>query len=394
MSLQRNLLRLSVSPCSNDSIQSSGANIKCASKQEIIDFISKIQFMLAFINSYFDQDDFEDPIKTQVVIQFYNAIEGQAYNAYLNLQKIFLNSYNSWLSTLFDKKEYDYLSIEFIRSIQGTIKPGVWEMFNILIFCHKEEKVIERLSINLVDIMTILGGFINILSLLTKIISKMFSKQVFYWQLITEMFHFDDTQQKYNSKFNNLPSRDQNTNRDQYCMVKFMKYNTIYSDNQNKEKNLSFGQTRDKDVGKVVKSLWKKKERNISQLIIDDIMALQLSQSKNLTTKQPDNPKEQAKKSKLKIPKKVRVKQQKDIISVEKFDSQKDIIDELNYPKLKPFNNESFQSTRNLLLNSMNLDDNRLTNQSAINLKQYVIVKKAKPKHKLFGIEKINKKST
>ncbi|CDW86672.1 UNKNOWN [Stylonychia lemnae] len=194
MSLLRNLLKLSVSPCQNDSNNSLGS--KCASQNQISDFISKIQLMIAFVNSNFEEDIYNQPVKSEVVIQYYNAIEGQAYNAYLNLQKNYLYSYNSWLSYLFDVQTYEYLSVEFIRSIQGTIKPGTWEMFNVLIFCHTEEIVIERFASNLVDIITTLGGFINVLALLTKLIAKVFSKRVLYWQLITDIMHFENYQPK------------------------------------------------------------------------------------------------------------------------------------------------------------------------------------------------------
>jgi hypothetical protein len=52
---------VSVLPCVNSTTSASEEN-QCASPEEITTFINKAQFIVANINKYFEQDNFENPI--------------------------------------------------------------------------------------------------------------------------------------------------------------------------------------------------------------------------------------------------------------------------------------------------------------------------------------------
>jgi hypothetical protein len=57
-------------------------------------------------------------------------------------------------------------------------------MFNFFIFCSNEEVYIERQVVTFVDILSVAGGFANIIILLTKYMSKLYSGRAFEWDLV------------------------------------------------------------------------------------------------------------------------------------------------------------------------------------------------------------------
>ncbi|CDW75632.1 UNKNOWN [Stylonychia lemnae] len=239
MSLIRKIVRVTVSPCQNSTIndnsQTMGENAQesnitkfwnisssnyqiCASAQEITDYIHKVQFMIAYINKYFDQDDFEEPVKSEIVVQFYNAEAGFAFNSILNIQKNYLITHDHWLSDIFSSNLYEYLSVQQTKTVFGSIKPGVWEMFNVLIYCKDQEFYIERQVTTVIQIMTLVGGFMNVIFLIIKLTSKIYSKQVFYWDLINKIFHFENPEKCLRPigsyRFIQSPDKDQCDKRD------------------------------------------------------------------------------------------------------------------------------------------------------------------------------------
>ncbi|CDW79506.1 UNKNOWN [Stylonychia lemnae] len=242
MSLIRKIVRITVSPCQNNtqtnSSQTTITNINesildsnndqnlrinnnsqiCASEYEISQYIHKVQFMVAYINKYFDQDDFKEPIKSEIQVQFYNAQEGFAFNSILNVQKNYLVTHDHWFSDIFSSELYEFFSVEQTKTVFGSIKPGVWEMFNVLIYCKDQEFYIERQVTTVAQIMTLVGGFMNILFLIARLLTKIYNKQVFYWDLINKIFKFENPEkslkQNHDNKYSIYQHRDQFNKKD------------------------------------------------------------------------------------------------------------------------------------------------------------------------------------
>jgi hypothetical protein len=97
-----------------------------------------------------------------------------------------------WLTSFFYNKDYEYLSIVPMKVLVGSIKPGVFEMFNFFIFCSNQEMYVERKVVSLLDILSLAGGFANVLIILAKYISKSFSINAFQWDLAKQIFMIED----------------------------------------------------------------------------------------------------------------------------------------------------------------------------------------------------------
>jgi hypothetical protein len=61
----------------------------------------------------------------------------------------------------------------------GAPKVGVFDMFTFAIFCSDEEIYIERQVITFVDILATAGGFANIIILLTRYVSFLYSAKLY-----------------------------------------------------------------------------------------------------------------------------------------------------------------------------------------------------------------------
>jgi hypothetical protein len=61
-------------------------------------------------------------------------------------------------------------------------------MFNVFIFCSNQEVFVERQVVTFVDILSVAGGFANIIILLARYASKLFSLNAFQWDIVRETF--------------------------------------------------------------------------------------------------------------------------------------------------------------------------------------------------------------
>ncbi|CDW83197.1 UNKNOWN [Stylonychia lemnae] len=203
MSLVQNFLNIKVELCQNRS--ESGISIPdsesldCASNEEIMQFVNKVQFMVAFVNKYFDADDFSQSIKSEVNIQFYNPVYGFNQVQQLNLQLNQLNVKDNPFLDILTLKEYEFLKISAQKTTYAAQQPGSQDVFNLYLMCDQQEISIEQSVYTIISIFTIIGGYHNFLTFFFRFLNSTFKRQIFYWDLMNNIFYFhqDASKSKY-----------------------------------------------------------------------------------------------------------------------------------------------------------------------------------------------------
>lgn len=90
---------------------------------------------VAFVNSYFDEEEFEtSPVKHEIKQFFYNFDFTKSYSKLMNIQKSHATTKDSWLSTLFSSSNYEFYSVGHIDNTVGILQPGLFEVFQITIY--------------------------------------------------------------------------------------------------------------------------------------------------------------------------------------------------------------------------------------------------------------------
>lgn len=83
---------------------------------------------------------------------------------------------DSWLSSYASVKHYEYFKVVEGGSSVGTLKLNIQDMLAVYFTNSAEEIYIERTRLTLVDILSVCGGFANIVILVTRLISKLYAE--------------------------------------------------------------------------------------------------------------------------------------------------------------------------------------------------------------------------
>eukprot|EP00347_Sterkiella_histriomuscorum_P018303 403346022 len=183
-SIEKRMIRVRVFPCQNTTTSST-----CKSAEQIKSTMMFATINVAFINSYFDEDEFaENPVKHEIKQFFYNFNFNQSYSKLMNIQKSHVVTKDNWISALFSNQQYNFYSMGHIDNTVGIIQPSLFEMFQITIYQANQEVYVDRQVLSLIDILSTCGGFANIIILVSRYLCLFFAKHLYYQSLFKKIF--------------------------------------------------------------------------------------------------------------------------------------------------------------------------------------------------------------
>eukprot|EP00347_Sterkiella_histriomuscorum_P011955 403370457 len=117
---EKRMLRLRVLMCQNST--DPGA-VVCKPESEILETMKMALINVAFVNSYFDENEFDgDPVKHEVKYLFFNFELDHAYGKLMNIQKSDVTIRDSWLSSIFGSQKFEFYSVGHIDNIHQQKK--------------------------------------------------------------------------------------------------------------------------------------------------------------------------------------------------------------------------------------------------------------------------------
>lgn len=155
-------------------------------------------FYVDVINSYFDSDDYDNPVKEYVDNRLYDYFTfglSKEYDMYLSQNKA--NTKDSPFSILGNSKEYEFLTVdETFRYISNYDE-------TMIMYCGfyqsiKADKT-TRSTLNIIDIIGLSGGFASLIFLIWGVTVKFISTQMLYYKLSSRLYQVD-TSHLNNSK--------------------------------------------------------------------------------------------------------------------------------------------------------------------------------------------------
>ena len=151
--------------------------------------MNRLSILVFIVNTYFDQDDYTNPIKTYVE-------DGLEYNG--------LNSYQSQAKFYFQKNDAemldDYFSIfpspeqkSFYRlaSKNNLLSYSTDEIITISFLKSNQKQTIERSVFTFLDLLGVLGGIFGILSMFGGFFVSIFADKMANYSILSQLYQVD-----------------------------------------------------------------------------------------------------------------------------------------------------------------------------------------------------------
>mmetsp|Transcript_6199 Transcript_6199/g.5324 ORF Transcript_6199/g.5324 Transcript_6199/m.5324 type:complete len:222 (+) Transcript_6199:475-1140(+) len=167
------------------------------------------------VNSYFDAEDYNDPIKTYIDDRFiYSLIPGYTKLSSIYIQKNEIEDQTSYLAYKPGGKVKSNIEINRFDnslSIEGTETNNI---FKALFLKDNFSKSYDRSVITLLDVFGNVGGIMSIISLVGAIIVGFFSDKIFIYSILSKLYQVDDdTNHKKNTSISKVIQEGGNKNR-------------------------------------------------------------------------------------------------------------------------------------------------------------------------------------
>ncbi|CDW90869.1 UNKNOWN [Stylonychia lemnae] len=187
----RSNIRFRIRPCENKTnvdLNNLPPSEICMSPQQISDLQQISTFNFAYLQSYFDQDEFNgSPVKHEINMAYLNMKNDQSYGLLLETTKNHVTTYDNWLSNYLTSSSYEFYSLKPGMSLVGVVKPNINDQLTVYLTHSDQEIFIERKMITILDIFSVSGGFANTVLLLSRICALFYSVQLFKQMLISRL---------------------------------------------------------------------------------------------------------------------------------------------------------------------------------------------------------------
>lgn len=137
----------------------------CKSLDEIKSYADGAIYYLDVINSYFDSDDYENPVKTYIDNRLYDYIDV----GYCKLIDVYLtentgNTRDSHLLMYDHPTEYSYINVDEIFRYFTSVDE--YDLFFVGFYQSNKSQTFNRSTMNLIDIVALAGGFAFFMTIL------------------------------------------------------------------------------------------------------------------------------------------------------------------------------------------------------------------------------------
>lgn len=104
--VEKSAVRFQIKACQNSTEGNDTEQNICETPENIRKFTSEVMIAVSMLKTYFDQDDYENPLKNDMTLDYMGLNERNAFNQIVTVQKRYLKTKDSWFSGFFDNQEY------------------------------------------------------------------------------------------------------------------------------------------------------------------------------------------------------------------------------------------------------------------------------------------------
>ena len=176
-------LTYSVSKCKN----TTDNNFSCATEEEIINILSGVYIQISTPKTIFDFTQASMPRKRTYDFQFPRIQYGVHQSQTANLYAIYVNTDHGLLSEYYEPDSLDF-NVDKIIDQNYIRNPDDDVFFEFAIQMSYSQQIYYRKNIKIKDILSSLGGILNLLVLLGKIVCDNYNSIIYINQIIEKAF--------------------------------------------------------------------------------------------------------------------------------------------------------------------------------------------------------------
>ena len=179
-----NEISISIHQCYN----SSESSVECKSEEEINNAMGNNLFHVYTLNSYFDFDDLENPVKTYI-----HSIDAAPLTPYIsqnlavnvNQNKAILN--DGWFFSS-NTEEIEFYTNQYSSSFATSLTQFEGYLFLAQFRLDGKMSIYERTSFNFIELFGMLGGIYEIIELTFSLLLSSLSQKMFYNSLLSKLY--------------------------------------------------------------------------------------------------------------------------------------------------------------------------------------------------------------
>lgn len=148
-------------------------------------------FYLKFIDSYFDSEDFEDPIKEFLDASIFNYVSfgySKEYDIYFSFNEIDDQDY--YISPFSGSTSYNYLSRESMIQMLDVNEDSSYLAYFRFYLTNKKETS-SRGSPNILDILGTVGGLSEVIAIFFGLIVNPIAERLYFYTINSSLFQVD-----------------------------------------------------------------------------------------------------------------------------------------------------------------------------------------------------------
>ena len=178
-----------------------GSGIVWEDEEAIQQVVNTVFIRIFLVNTYFNFEDYNNPINTFIDERVYRGADGLVTSSYLyfqqNLAKLRDNSIN-----LLSEETRQFLTIE--TNEKTNVFSSDFDILSISLQKSNKYIIFERKVFNFLDLIGVIGGAFEVLSAFGGLIVFIFSSKFFYYSILSNLYQVDtmDCQKYHTSKLN------------------------------------------------------------------------------------------------------------------------------------------------------------------------------------------------
>ena len=166
--------------------------------------MNKIFIEIGIINSYFDLEDYDNPIKTYIQdgLEFFT-LNGTTNNVRLYFQENDSQRQDDYFSVYPQPKEQKYTRLV---KFDNSLSYGETNILKVSFLKSNQKQSIERSVFTILDLFGLLGGIFEVFSISAGLLVAIFSDRLLNYTILSNLYHVDTTkwQKDHKNKFSNI----------------------------------------------------------------------------------------------------------------------------------------------------------------------------------------------
>ena len=181
-----------------------GTGIVWESQDQINNATNSVVVEIIIINSFFDLEDYNNPIKSYIQdgLEFYT-INGNRNNVRLYFQENESERQDDYFALFPQSKEEKFLRL---ANFDQRLSYGESDILRVSFLKSNQKQTIERSVFAILDLLGLLGGVLEVFSIFAGIFVAIFADRLLNYSILSNLYQVDTTkwQQDYRNEFNDI----------------------------------------------------------------------------------------------------------------------------------------------------------------------------------------------